>query len=162
MTTTPKKLHILTLDSVTPPGKTIELSAQYNPKEIAVDKSVPWAKHKDSKADQPHLEFSGADGRSMSFELMFDTYEQDEDVQKQVATLQRMAMVRNGSDGADEDEKRPPRVKVLIEGGLPPFEGVIESVGTKYTMFSPKGHAVRATCTVKLKESSRASFKTGT
>ena len=54
-----------------------------------------------------------------------------------------------------------PRVKVVWAGGLPPFEGVIESVGTKYTMFSDKGFPVRATCNVKIKEASRASFKKG-
>lgn len=161
MTTTPKKLHIITLDAVTPEGK-IDLTVQYNPKELAVDKSVPWSKHKDSKSDQPNLEFSGADGRSMSFELMFDTYEDDENVHGTVSKLQRMAMVRNPSESAPEDEKRPPRVKVLWDGGLPAFEGVIESIGTKYTMFSPKGYPVRATCTVKVKEASRASFKKGT
>ena len=76
--------------------------------------------------------------------------------------LQRMAMVRNPAESAAEDEKRPSRVKVVWAGGLPPFEGVIESVGTKYTMFSDKGFPVRATCTVKIKEASRASFKKGT
>ena len=46
-------------------------------------------------------------------------------------------------------------------GGLPAFEGVIESVGMKYTMFLPSGMPVRATCSVKFKEASRASFKKG-
>jgi hypothetical protein len=143
-------------------AKATSITAQYNPKELAVDKSVPWSKHKDSKSDHPHLEFSGADGRSMGFELMFDTYEDDSNVQNKVEILQRMAMVRNPASGAAEDEKRPSRVKVIWAGGLPPFEGVIESVGTKYTMFSDKGFPVRATCTVKIKEASRASFKKGT
>jgi len=133
------------------------VTAQYNPKEVSVDKSVPWSKHKDSKADQPNLEFSGAEGRSMSFELMFDTYEQGTDVHATyVAALLKMAMVMdpNGS----EDKKRPPRVKVQF-GTLPAFQGVIESIGTKYTMFLPTGMPVRATCNVKFKEADRASFK---
>jgi hypothetical protein len=161
MTTIPKKLHILTLEDVTPGGK-LDLTVQYNPKELSVDKSVPWSKHKDSKSDHPHLEFSGADGRSMSFELMFDAFESDGNVQVQVAMLQRMAMVRDPAESAPEDKKRPPLVEVRWDGGLPSFKGVIESVGTKYTMFSPKGHPVRATCTVKVKEADRASFKKGT
>jgi hypothetical protein len=161
MATTPKKLHILNLDNVTPEGK-IDLTVQYNPKEMSVDKSVPWSKHKDSKSDHPHLEFTGADGRSMSFELMFDTFEDDVTVQTEVAKLQRMAMVRNPATSAPEDEKRPPLVEVRWDGGLPSFKGVIESIGTKYTMFSPKGFPVRATCTVKVKEADRASFKKGT
>jgi hypothetical protein len=159
--TKPTKLSIIALESMVG-AKASALEAQYNPKEMAVDKSVPWSKHKDSKSDHPHLEFSGADGRSMSFELMFDTYEDDANVQGKVEILQRMAMVRNPAESAPEDEKRPSRIKVIWSGGLPPFEGVLESVGTKYTMFSPKGFPVRATCTVKVKEASRASFKKGT
>ena len=161
MTMKPTKLSIIALESMVG-AKSQSIEAQYNPKEMSVDKSVPWAKHKDSKSDHPHLEFSGADGRSMGFELMFDTYEDDSNVQNKVEILQRMAMVRNPATSAAEDEKRPSRVKVVWAGGLPPFEGVIESVGTKYTMFSDKGFPVRATCTVKIKEASRASFKKGT
>jgi hypothetical protein len=37
-------------------------------------------------------------------------------------------------------------------GALPKFECVIESLSTKYTMFSSEGMLLRATCTVKLKE----------
>lgn len=159
--TKPTKLSIIALESMVG-AKAQALEAQYNPKEISVDKSVPWSKHKDSKSDHPHLEFSGADGRSFSCELMFDTYEEDTNVQNKVEILQRMAMVRNPATSAPEDEKRPSRVKMVWAGGLPPFEGVLESVGTKYTMFSEKGFPVRATCTIKVKEASRASFKKGT
>lgn len=147
------KVTIIGLDN----GVTV--TAQYNPKELSVDKSIPWSKHKDSKSDQPHMEFSGAEGRSMSFELMFDTYETATDVHAtHVAPLLSLAMVMD-PNGA-EDKKRPTRVKVIWGAGvLPAFEGVIESVGTKYTMFLPSGMPVRATCTVKIKEASRASFK---
>ncbi len=137
----------------------VEVIAQYNPKEVQVDKSVPWSKHKDSKSDQPHVEFSGAEGRSMSFELMFDTYELGIDVHStHVARLLSLAMVMDPN--GTEDRKRPTRVQVRWGAGiLPVFEGVIESVGTKYTMFLPDGTPVRATCNVKIKEASRASFK---
>jgi len=147
------KLTIIGLDN----GVTVR--AQYNPKELGVDKSVPWQKAPTSSGDQPELTFTSAEGRSMSLELFFDTYEQGTDVHgAHVAALLQLAMVMdpNGS----EDKKRPTRVKV-IWGGLPAFEGVIESIGTKYTMFLPSGTPVRATCSVKIKEASRASFKKG-
>ena len=59
-----------------------------------------------------------------------------------------------------EPESRAARVMV-IWSGLPEFEGVIESIGTKYTMFLPSGTPVRATVSVKFKEANRASFKKG-
>lgn len=136
--------------------------AQYNPKEISVDKSVPWQKAATSTGDQPEMQFTAAEGRSMSLELLFDGYEEETDIHaKYVAPLLQLAMVRNSSDDAAEEEKRPPLVSLLWPGGLPAFIGVVESVSTKYTMFLKSGRPVRATCTVKLKEASKASFKKG-
>ncbi|MBE7453242.1 MAG: hypothetical protein HS111_31555 [Kofleriaceae bacterium] len=148
------KLTITTLE-----GPAIAVTAMYNPKDLDVQKAAPWTKAPSSKGDQPDLEFTAADGRSMSFELWFDTYESGGDVHAMyVANLVRMAMVMD-PDG-DEEKKRPPKVQVLW-GTLPPFRGVIESVGTKYTMFLPTGIPVRATCTVKIKEADKLSFKKG-
>lgn len=147
------KLEIYTVE----PGEAIQVTAMFNPKELQVDKSVPWTKEKNSKADQPDLEFSSADGRSMSFELMFDTYEDGTSVHAEVEKLVKLAMVQK-ADGT-EAQKRPPKVKVKWGNALPPFLGVIESVSTKYTMFLPDGTPVRATCNVKLKEANRLSFK---
>lgn len=43
--------------------------------------------------------------------------------------------------------------------GLPRFQGVIASVGVKYTIFSPDGIPLRATTNVTFKEASRAESK---
>ena len=57
-----------------------------------------------------------------------------------------------------EDKKRPPKVGVRWGvGKLPEFQGVIESVATKYTMFLPDGTPVRATCRVTIREASHLS-----
>lgn len=152
-TATPTKLSIFTVE-----GPTITVQAIFNPKELQVDKAVPWTKSKSSKGNVPDLEFSSADGRSMSFELMFDTYEDGSNVHTTcVAPLILMSMVQN-LEGS-EDKKRPPKVKVQWGNGLPDFIGVLESVSTKYTMFLPNGTPVRATCNVKLKEADKLSFK---
>ena len=134
-------------------GPKIEVTAMYNPKELQVDKSVPWAKSPKSKADQPDLEFTSAEGRSMSFELMFDTYETGKNVHTEfVDNLIKLTLV--------QDLKRPPKVGVKWGSGkLPEFQGVIESVSTKYTMFLPDGTPVRATCHVKIKEASSVAVK---
>ncbi len=142
-------------------GPKIEVVAMYNPKELSVDKSTPWTKAPNSKGNVPDLEFTSAEGRSMSFELLFDTYEIGGNVHTMfVANLVKLSMVRN-PDGSEE-EKRPPKVGVKwANGALPEFLGVIESVGTKYTMFLPDGTPCRATCNVKVKEASSLSFKKG-
>ncbi len=146
------KLRIISLEQ----GGAVE--AQFNPKEIAIDKTVPWQKAPTSTGDQPELTFTSADGRTLSFELLFDTSKQGTDVHAaHVAGLIALTTIMNPS--GPENLRRPPRVKVLWGNSLPAFEGVIESVGTKYTLFLANGTPVRATCTVKLKEASRASFK---
>jgi len=140
-------------------GPRIMVTAMFNPKEITIDKRVPWTKSPSSKGDQPSLEFTSAEGRSMSFELFFDTFEAGTNVHTGfVENLVTLARVQdpNGS----EDKKRPPKVGVKWGGGkLPEFQGVIESVSVKYTMFLPDGMPVRASCDVTIREASHLSVK---
>jgi len=42
---------------------------------------------------------------------------------------------------------------------LPDFEGVIESLSTRYVMFMPNGTPVKATCHVIVRECNQASVK---
>ena len=141
-------------------GPKITVATQYNPKEIGIDKAVPWQKKPNSKGNTPELEFTSADGRSLSVELFFDTFEAGTNVHdKHVANLMKLAMVIK-EGGTDESQMRPPLLSITW-GGLPKFIGVLESVSTKYTMFTPAGVPVRATCSCKFKEASGVSFKKG-
>lgn len=161
------RLHIGPVNSTE--GK--DVFGDYNPKELQIDKSMPWVKHgytnkngDTAKNDRGnlHLEFTGAEGRSMSIDLMFDGYEQGESVADRVATLEKLTNVIDPTS-PDENKRRPPLcVVVWGEAGpqrLPRFTCVIESLSTKYTMFSSDGIPLRATCTVKLKEADTLSTK---
>jgi hypothetical protein len=148
----------LTIASKDEPG--IRVPAQYNPKELQVDQTVPWKKpdaanqtgNQEGSGGKIALEFTGAEGRTMTVELLFDGYEKNESVAGQVGALETLARVRNPNE-KDEKKRRPHQCVVSWGGaGLPSFECVIESLSTKYTMFSPEGMPLRATCTVKLKE----------
>jgi phage protein U len=138
----------------------LTVHAQYNPKELQIDKSVPWQKNPQSnKAPDKgiQLEFTGAEGRSMSLELLFDGYEQKASVSGQVDMLNAMASpIKAGS--SDENERRPHLCLVKWGDTVPSFKCVIESLSTKYTMFSDNGVPLRATCTVKLKEADTVSM----
>ena len=136
--------------------------AQYNPKELQIDKSVPWSKVNEAnksnqKSDQGqgiHLEFTGAEGRSLSVEMLFDGYETNGynvDVASQVAILEKLASVREPGS-TKEEMRRPHRCVAKWGQALDSFRCVIESLSTKYTMFDETGKPLRATCTVKLKE----------
>ncbi|MBA3539406.1 MAG: hypothetical protein H0T79_07230 [Deltaproteobacteria bacterium] len=159
----------LTIKSLDPGGP--EVSAQYNPKELQIDKAVPWSKHaaanktnaKEEKAGI-HLEFTGAEGRSMSVELLFDGYENKGKIAsggtviEKVKALEELASVRK-PNSKKEDERRPHWCVVTWgQKGIPSFRCVIESLSTKYQMFSEDGLPLRATCTVKLKEADLVSL----
>jgi hypothetical protein len=155
-----KKLQIKSLDG----GPLVE--AQYNPKELQVDKTIPWSKKNQSNKSNDHgihLEFTGGEGRSMSVELLFDGYEENnaingpgshplkKAVKDSIADLETLASVIDPASH-DENKRRPHLCMVLWGTGMPKFTCVIESLSTKYTMISSDGSPLRATCTVKLKE----------
>ncbi len=137
---------------------TIHVEAQYNPKELQVDKAVPWQKHNKANANGLQLEFTGAEGRTMSVDLLFDGYEEQSSIHSKVATLETLASVRDES--STKDEMRRPHHCVVVwgtvmGGGDNKFLCVIEQISTKYTMFSDLGVPLRATVTLKLKEAER-------
>jgi len=156
------KLTIGSLDDTT-----IHVEAQYNPQELQVDQNVPWKKpdaaNQTGSHQQPSggedpiaLEFTGAEGRTMTVELLFDGAEiggtRTVNVTEKVVVLETLARV---SEPTSKDEKlRRPHQCVVSWGakGLPSFQCVIESLSTKYMMFAGDGTPLRAKCTVKLKE----------
>jgi hypothetical protein len=147
-----------------------DIAGDYNPKELQVDKTVPWSKHSYSnkngdtaKSDRGnlHLEFTGAEGRSVSIELLFDGYEGNSlrPVAESVRQLELLTNVMHPNSDK-EDERRPPLCLVAWgDKGLPTFKCVIESMSTKYTMFGSDGTPLRATVTLKLKEADTLSTK---
>ncbi|HEY5925083.1 MAG TPA: hypothetical protein VIV11_25550 [Kofleriaceae bacterium] len=151
------KVLIGSLDEPNDPNLFVE--AQYNPKELEIAKSVPWSKVNEAnksnqKSDQSqgvHMEFTGAEGRSISLELLFDSYEtKDDRVSKSVAALEKLASVRKPGN-SKEEFKRPHRC-LVVWGSAVKMSCVIDSLSVKYTMFSPEGKPLRATCVLKLKE----------
>jgi hypothetical protein len=129
--------------------------AQFNPKEISIDKSVPWKKHKSSEGDAPTLEFTAAEPRTLGAELLFDTFEAGTNVQNLIAPLEKLATV-------DPTRKRPPLIQFSWGSKFPAFAGVIESISVKYTLFLPDGTPVRATVAVTVKEAASVRVKKGT
>lgn len=130
-----------------------QVSALFNPKEMGIDKSVPWQQQKDAKGDAPPVEFTTGAPKTMSFELLFDLFEDKGDVYaKFVSQLEKMVKI-------DPGLKRPPMVTVAWSNNFPAFKGVMESMNVKYTMFLPDGTPCRCTANVKVKEAQSAQVK---
>jgi hypothetical protein len=139
------RLKILSLD----PKEMLTVEAQFNPKELAQDKSVPWQKQK--KKGPADLEYTGCEPWTMSLELLFDGFEGEVSVLEKIESLKQLTQ----HFGTKPSERRPPKVRVIWGTGrekLPSFDAVVESVSIKYTMFSADGQLLRATATVKFKE----------
>lgn len=153
------KLSIASIDV-----PSLRVDAQYNPKELAIDKTINWsdppALSKDQASDkstQNDLNFNGASMRTMTIELFFDGFETGQSVQEDVGKLEQLSSVWN-PNAEVEHERRPHHCLVGLGAGndaMRPFLCVIESLNTKYTMWDTNGKLLRATCTVGLKEANR-------
>ena len=148
----------------------VDCVAQYNPKDLTIDKKVPWQKHSYTNKGNDlaskgrgHIayEFTGAEGRTVTVELLFDAFgggDNTVDVPAQVALLEKLAAVMDPSS-PDEDKRRPPLCLVVWGKSLPSFTCVITQLTTKYTVFNSGGYPLRATCTVVLQEADSLSTK---
>ena len=144
--------------------------AQYNPREIAITQPIGWAVHEPVRKqtnDEMYQEFVGTKPQTVVVELLFDFESSKLTVMEQVNTLKKLAAVRDphsiekelcrphfcvatwsergpDSTGHDPDGAR--------HGDMPALRCVIDSLATKYQMFSSTGQVMRATCTVSLRE----------
>ena len=126
----------------------VTVAVHFNPKEISIDKVVPWQKQK--TAGPGDLEFSSAEPQTMSFELMFDGFEANASIQDEIDKLQQLSDI-------DASLRRPPKVKIVwgregAAGTMPPFEAVVESMRIKYTMFDANGRPLRGTVAMGFKQ----------
>jgi hypothetical protein len=131
-------------------GAEYHLRAHYNPHEVQYEKAIGW-NEKSLRGDHPHLDYTSAKARTMSLDLFFDCFElTGETLQDDLDTLARMTVPSN-PESRNEENRRPPIVQI-VNGPLPNFRCVIESVAVKVTMFDRLMRPVRATVNIKLKE----------
>jgi hypothetical protein len=119
------------------------ITVQFNPKELSLSKSVPWEPQASSGADVPEQQFNTGQGRTLSFELYFDRFEENADITGEVKGIEAMAQI-NG------DLHRPPIVTFVY--GVFNFQGVFKEVQTRFTMFLDTGSPCRATVSCTLQE----------
>lgn len=138
----------------------IFVEAQYNPKELEITKGVPWSKVNEANRSNQgssqnqgiHLEFTGAEGRSLSVEMFFDGVENPDSstVKASIQKLEQLASVRR--PGSQEEQYKRPHRCLVVWGETVNMSCVIENLSVKYEMFSPDGTPLRARAQVKLKE----------
>ena len=134
-----EKAKLIRVDS---PSTTTDVL--FNPQEYSIQKTVQYEPHKSVGLDLPEQQFTSGNPAILSLELFFDTYEAKKDVSKEhTEAIMKLALV-------DEDLHRPPKVQFCWGTFL--FEGFIEDLTMRYTMFLPNGKPCRATAQLSIKE----------
>lgn len=130
----------------------VDLDVLFNPKELVVEKQVQWTQKEGSVSDEPPEEFTKPTPATLSVTLHFDTYEKKSDVSSYTSQVEKMALIVKGLN-------RPPLC--LFVWGNFKFQGVVDSVSQKFTMFLSNGTPVRAEVTLKMKKASQATTGRG-
>lgn len=137
-------------------GPAATLTTGFNPVEIGVDKSVPWQLAPTSFGEQPALQFPGAQGRTLSIQLVLGEPGGSTSVQPDLDRLQRMASIM--SETGPEDQRRPPRIALRWAASrIPEFVGVVEALAIRYEAIRADGTPLKASVTLRVREASRAS-----
>jgi hypothetical protein len=137
-------------------GDSIEIIAQYNPKELARQAAATWethpntsAKHSPTGEGNMWSEYKTTAPRTLTFELLFDGYEEGISVTPIVESLERLTIPVDMH--SRDATKRRPQLCVAVWGAQQ-LRCVVQSVATKLTMFDESGEPLRASCTVVLSE----------
>ena len=128
-----------------------DIGFQFNPKELSLTKNAKWTRkpQRNAKKSAPP-EFSGSEPCKIAIEMFLDaTTTMGDQVVKTVEQLFACCVPTDESRGAGKGS--PPWV-VFKWGGITGFTSFVSSVTAKYTLFTPAGTPVRATCTVNLEE----------
>ena len=126
------------------PSNSIKVA--FNPTEYTIEKGASYAEATIPGLDSPLLQFSNGNARTLTLELLLDTYTygKREDIRKTyIEKFEKLVMV-------DGDIHAPPPCKIVW--GTMEFIGMTESLSKQYVMFLDDGTPVRARVNLKFKE----------
>jgi LysM repeat protein len=115
----------------------------FNPTQYSLDQANTLAEVGVPGLSAPILQYVRGNGRSLSMDLFFDTYEQQTDVRDHTDLVYGLLDIRGPLH-------RPP-VCTFTWGSFN-FDCVVERVGGRFTLFLADGTPVRATLSVTFKE----------
>lgn len=136
------------------PGDTIKAAAGskifFNPNQYTITKKATWTEAKVQGLGVPVQQFKNGEPRTLAMSLVFDTLEERSDVRKLTGKLAKLVEVT--SDG------KPSVCKIFWgpdqdNAAALSFQGVIETLTQKFTLFLDDGTPVRATVDLAMKES---------
>ena len=118
----------------------------FNPSEYTVSKRASYAEAAIPGLDSPIIQFNRGEARTLSIELLLDTYTYDDGGDVRTAYLQKLQSFLL----VDPELHAPPPCKV-VWGSLE-FVGLLENLTKRYVMFQDDGTPVRARVSISFKE----------
>ena len=115
----------------------------FNPTQYSLDQANNLVEKAPPGLPAPILQYVSGNGRTLSMELFFDTWEQQGDVRKHTDRIYGLLNIRGPLH-------RPP--VCTFTWGRFNFECLVERVGGRFTLFLADGTPVRATLSVSFKE----------
>jgi hypothetical protein len=104
---------------------------------FAIEPKPPWETHRNSEPDEPTLNFTSGEAKTLSVELMFDTYEEGISVKPFVTSLLNFSFASTSPNATAPVD--------FTWGPNGPFRAFITTADARYTMFLPDGTPARAT-----------------
>lgn len=131
-------------------AKRDEIRFQFNPKEFSVEKSAQWTFRQSAGSSKaPPAQYNGPNPTSVTLEMFLDASErEDGDVSADVQRLVDACIPTDASE--TNDRPLPPAVRFGWDKVY--FEGYLEKVSARYTLFRSNGKPIRAVCNLTLKE----------
>ena len=124
-----------------------EITALFNPNQITIQKTANWREAPAAQRDVPASQHTHADPARLSMDLFFDTYERGTDVRRHTdEILHLMTVEKHGN------MHRPPICRLLWGRAGVFFQGVLENLNQRFSLFLEDGWPVRATLTCTFKE----------
>jgi nucleoid-associated protein YgaU len=114
--------------------------ALFNPEQLSITKTANWSTIEKAEGDVPSAQFTHGEPATLSLDLTFDTYEQQQDVQNYTRELYALTTVQNHGN-----LHRPPLCK--LRWGtftIDNFQWVVTSLTQNFLLFLPDGTPVRA------------------
>jgi hypothetical protein len=121
--------------------------ALFNPNAISIQKTANWKLVPAAERDVPGSQFTFGEPATLTMDLLFDTYEAASDVRKHTERVVALTTVEQHGDF-----HRPPVCQLSWGAFGVFFQGVLQSLSQRYTLFLPDGTPVRATLGCSFRE----------
>jgi Contractile injection system tube protein/LysM domain len=127
------------------------INVMFNPKELVFNKQNTWNHSKSPKSNVPACDFASGGQATLKLTLFFDTYKDGKDVRKEYTDkIYQLMYIDPALTNSSNKKSRPPIIRFQW-GSTISFDGVITSIGQKFTLFLPdSGTPVRAVLDVTM------------